>query len=118
MARYLHERKLSLKEFKDTISDEDDKTIRKFLSGDLRLKLLDEMKTALDSDAQIFAALFELSDAELVEALCALGNRAHLVLANGSITKKKEKKPLKKLAGAMKMNKPAGSWKPPAWTWR
>jgi len=90
MARYLAERKLSLKQFKDTISDQDDKTIRRFLSGDLRLVLLAQLKTALDEKTEIFAALFELSDKELIDALCALGKKAHVVLANGSITKKKE----------------------------
>lgn len=88
MARYLAERKLSLKKFKETIKDKDDKTIRKFLSGDLRVVLLDHLKTALKEGTEIYAALFELSDEELIEALCALGKRAHLVLANGSAKKK------------------------------
>jgi phosphatidylserine/phosphatidylglycerophosphate/cardiolipin synthase-like enzyme len=90
MARYLKERGLNLKQFKETISDKDDKTIREFLSGDLRRALLTELKTALDEQGQIFAALFELSDDELIEAACALGQRAHLVLANGSVTKQKD----------------------------
>ncbi len=89
MARYLAERKLSLKQFKDTISDEHDKTIRQFLSGDLRLALLAQLKTALDEKTEIYAALFELSDKELIDALCALGKKAHVVLANGSVTNKK-----------------------------
>jgi phosphatidylserine/phosphatidylglycerophosphate/cardiolipin synthase-like enzyme len=90
MAHYLKERGLNLKQFKETISDKDDKTIREFLSGDLRRALLTELKTALDEQGQIFAALFELSDDELIEAACALGQRAHLVLANGSVTKQKD----------------------------
>ncbi len=90
MARYLAEHKLSLKQFKNTIGNEHDKTIRQFLSGDLRLVLLDQLKAAKDQNTEIYAALFELSDHELIDALCALGQRAHVVLANGSITKKKE----------------------------
>jgi phosphatidylserine/phosphatidylglycerophosphate/cardiolipin synthase-like enzyme len=86
MARYLAERKLSLGQFKKTISDKDDKTIRTFLSGDLRLALLMQMQTALAEKTEVFAALFELSDDELIDALCALGKKAHVVLANGSIT--------------------------------
>jgi phosphatidylserine/phosphatidylglycerophosphate/cardiolipin synthase-like enzyme len=86
MARYLKERGLTLAQFKQTISDEDDKTIRKFLSGDLRLALLDQLEKALGEKTEIFAALFELSDKELIEALAALGAKAHVVLANGSIT--------------------------------
>jgi phosphatidylserine/phosphatidylglycerophosphate/cardiolipin synthase-like enzyme len=90
MSRYLAERKLSLKQFKETISDKDDKTIREFLSGDLRLTLLKQLQIALDEKTEIFAALFELSDNELIDALCALDGKAHVVLANGSVTKKKE----------------------------
>jgi PLD-like domain len=90
MSRYLAERKLSLKQFKETISDKDDKTIREFLSGDLRLTLLKQLQIALDEKTEIFGALFELSDKELIDALCALGEKAHVVLANGSVTKKKE----------------------------
>jgi phosphatidylserine/phosphatidylglycerophosphate/cardiolipin synthase-like enzyme len=90
MARYLAERKLSLKQFKDTISDQDDKTIRQFLSGDLRRALLAQLQAALDEKTEVFAALFELSDDELIDALCALGKKAHVVLANGSITKQKD----------------------------
>ena len=88
MARYLSERKLSLKQFKDTISDKDDKTIRQFLSGDLRLALLSEFNTAQKEGGEIYAALFELTDKELIDALCPLGKKAHVVLANGSIQKK------------------------------
>jgi phosphatidylserine/phosphatidylglycerophosphate/cardiolipin synthase-like enzyme len=86
MTHYLADRKLSLQEFKQTISDADDKTIRQFLSGDLRLALLKELKTALEEKTDIFAVLFELSDDELTNALCALKQHAHVVLANGSIT--------------------------------
>ena len=90
MARYLAERNLTLKQFKETISDQDDKTIRHFLAGDLRLAMLAQLKAALAEKTQIHAALFELSDTELVEALCALGANAHVVLANGSIKKDKK----------------------------
>jgi phosphatidylserine/phosphatidylglycerophosphate/cardiolipin synthase-like enzyme len=89
MSRYLAEKHLTPKQFKDGISDRDEQAIRTFLSGDLRLALLNELKTAADddADAEIYAALFELADDELVDALCTLGPRAHVVLANGSITK-------------------------------
>lgn len=89
MARYLAERNLTLKQFKETIKDKDDRTIRLFLSGDLRTALLGELKTALDEGGEIYAALFELSDDELIEALCALKKRAHIVLSNGSVQKGK-----------------------------
>jgi hypothetical protein len=89
MARFLAQRHLSLSQFKKAISDENDLTIRTFLSGDLRLALLAELKTALKDGGEVFAALFELSDQELIDALCGVGAHAHVVLANGSITKTK-----------------------------
>lgn len=58
--------------------------IRAFLGGPLRdrmLGLLDEIKAA---GGHAYAALFELDDPELVPRLTALGDHAHVVLANGS----------------------------------
>src|SRR5690242_9835993 len=89
MARYLKERKLSLAQFKDTIKDKDDQTIRHFLSGDLRLALLNELAVALKTGGQVYAALFELSDDELISALEKLKGNANVVLANGSVQAKK-----------------------------
>jgi hypothetical protein len=89
MSRYLAENKLSLKDFKARIGEKDDKTIRQFLSGGIRLALLKELETARKEGGQIYAALFELSDNELIEALCNLKDRANVVLANGSIQPKK-----------------------------
>jgi phosphatidylserine/phosphatidylglycerophosphate/cardiolipin synthase-like enzyme len=89
MARFLEERKLSLAQFKKTIKDKDDKTIRLFLSGDLRNALLEQLQTALDEGGEVFAALFELSDDELIEALGKLKAKANVVLANGSVQKAK-----------------------------
>jgi phosphatidylserine/phosphatidylglycerophosphate/cardiolipin synthase-like enzyme len=89
MARYLKERGLTLEQFKHQISEADDTTIRGFLSGDLRTRLLQEIEQTKQDGGELFAALFELSDPELLEALAGLGQRAHVVLANGSITKLK-----------------------------
>ncbi|MFL6389448.1 MAG: phospholipase D-like domain-containing protein [Terriglobales bacterium] len=89
MSRYLAENKLTLKQFKARISDQTDKTIRLFLSGDLRKALLAQLEAAAVENTEIYAALFELSDPELVAALVKLGARAHVVLSNGSITAKK-----------------------------
>ena len=89
MARFLKEKNLTLPEFKDTIKDKDDQTIRQFLSGDLRLALLKELDTALKTGGQVFAALFELSDDELISALEKLKGKANVVLANGSVQAKK-----------------------------
>lgn len=89
MARYLAENNLSLATFKQRVSDKDDTTIRHFLSGDLRLALLEQLRMA-EQNGHVYAALFELSDPELLAALAALGERAHVVLANGSVTKRKD----------------------------
>ena len=89
VARFLAENKLTLAKFKDRIRDENDTTIRTFLSGDLRLALLDQLKKAKDEKGEVFAVLFELGDDELIAALAALGKKAHVVLANGSVQKKK-----------------------------
>lgn len=89
MAHYLERTGLSLGEFKETISDEDDRTIRRFLAGDLRREMLELLAERRRSGGQVYAALYELSDPELTDALVAFGSRAHVVLANGSIQKKK-----------------------------
>src|SRR5262249_61047315 len=72
MARYLAERNLTLKQFKDTIKDKDDKTIRQFLSGDLRTALLGGLKKALDAGGEGYAAQLELRSEELSNDLCDL----------------------------------------------
>jgi hypothetical protein len=59
--------------------------LRVFLSGDLRLAILailDEVSG--DPGLSLYAVLFELSDEELIQKLTGLGNRAHVILANGA----------------------------------
>jgi phosphatidylserine/phosphatidylglycerophosphate/cardiolipin synthase-like enzyme len=58
--------------------------LRNALSGLLRpqlLSLLDDVKT---SNGEIYAALYELNDEELIAKLLALGQKCHLILANGA----------------------------------
>jgi PLD-like domain len=86
MSHYLADKQLTPKQFKDDIQDTDEQTIRDFLSGQLRPALLNELSTAAGG-GEIYAALFELDDDELIDGLCSLGSRAHVVLANGSIAK-------------------------------
>jgi phosphatidylserine/phosphatidylglycerophosphate/cardiolipin synthase-like enzyme len=97
MARYLEKLRAAkglatlkdaLKVFKDSLG-EHELPIRKFLSGALRTEMLALLEDAKDKGKKVYAALYELADDELVDALCALGANAHVVLANGSITKKK-----------------------------
>ena len=43
--------------------------------------MLDEVKK---NNGEIYAALYELNDPELIEALKGLGKKCHLILANGA----------------------------------
>lgn len=93
MSRYLAEHfkgmamKDALQAFKQDLGDHED-AIRAFLSGQLREALLQFVR-GLAPDEQVHAALYELKDAELEDALCALGARAHVLLSNGSIAQAK-----------------------------
>jgi phosphatidylserine/phosphatidylglycerophosphate/cardiolipin synthase-like enzyme len=97
MARYLEKLRVeqslatrleALRAFKKSLDDHEI-PIRKFLSGVLRDKMLQLLKNAKTSKQHVFGALYELEDDELLDALEALGARGHIVLANGSIKKKK-----------------------------
>src|SRR5947207_9922843 len=61
--------------------------LRRFLSAELRLALLRLLDGVIDDPAlDLYAALYELSDDELIERLKLLAGRAHIVLSNGSDT--------------------------------
>jgi PLD-like domain len=58
--------------------------LRNELSGLLRpqiLKLLDDAKA---NNGEVYAALYELNDPELIQRLTALGQKCHLILGNGA----------------------------------
>jgi phosphatidylserine/phosphatidylglycerophosphate/cardiolipin synthase-like enzyme len=66
---------------------------REYLSGELRLAMRKVLADAeANAKAALYAALFELDDPELVKGLCALGPRAHVILANGTDAKGDESK--------------------------
>lgn len=97
MARYLDKlradlglatRKEALKAFKDSLGQHE-LPIRIFLSGALRAEMLALLQDAKRSGKQVYGALYEMADDELIDGLCALGANAHVVLANGSIQQKK-----------------------------
>src|SRR5262249_5827324 len=69
--------------------DRADDPLRLRLAGALRGGLLALLDAAIGADQQVYAALFELDDEELVDRLHQLGPRTHVVLANGSPTKTK-----------------------------
>jgi phosphatidylserine/phosphatidylglycerophosphate/cardiolipin synthase-like enzyme len=91
VSRYLDEtypgmpRASALSLFKRSIGDATEVEWREKLSGQLRralLQLLDEVIAGRD---QLYAALYELDDEELIGRLTRLGARAHVVLSNGSV---------------------------------
>lgn len=58
--------------------------LRIALSGLLRPEILKLLQDTKDSGGQVFAALYELNDPELLAALTAFGPKCHLILANGA----------------------------------
>jgi phosphatidylserine/phosphatidylglycerophosphate/cardiolipin synthase-like enzyme len=80
----------ALEAFKTDITNDAESEIRAFLSGLVRPTLLGLLADAKANGGHAYAALFELSDPELLDALADMGGHAHLVLANGSIQAKKK----------------------------
>jgi phosphatidylserine/phosphatidylglycerophosphate/cardiolipin synthase-like enzyme len=103
ISRYLDEhypnmdRIAALKKFKQQISTSIDDKIRVFLSGEIRTALVELLDDVAKGSDEIYAALFELGDDELIAHLRALGGRAHVVLANGSIEIRRDPKTKKAL---------------------
>jgi hypothetical protein len=99
VSRYLAEtypaldRLQAIKQFKKDITAKLDSRIRLFLSGEIRAELVQLLEGASTADnVEVYAALFELGDEELIKGLVKLGPRAHVILANGSITIPKDKR--------------------------
>lgn len=59
---------------------------RRYLSGDARHTILDFMADADRRGNEVFAALYELNDQELIDGLKAFSDRAHVLIGNGSAT--------------------------------
>jgi phosphatidylserine/phosphatidylglycerophosphate/cardiolipin synthase-like enzyme len=58
--------------------------LRNALSGLLRPQLLALLEDVKNANGEIYAALYELNDPELISKLEALGQNCHLILANGA----------------------------------
>jgi phosphatidylserine/phosphatidylglycerophosphate/cardiolipin synthase-like enzyme len=58
--------------------------LRNALSGLLRPQLLQLLDDVKNNGGEIHAALYELNDPELIPKLIALGQKCHLILANGA----------------------------------
>lgn len=66
---------------------------RDFLSGPLRIALLSLLQTAKLDGVEVFAALYELNDPEIIAALTALGSNCNLILASGAYSSASGNKP-------------------------
>jgi phosphatidylserine/phosphatidylglycerophosphate/cardiolipin synthase-like enzyme len=58
--------------------------LRDALSGLLRPRLLKLLDDAKQNNGEVYLALYELNDPELIAKLEALGEKCHLILANGA----------------------------------
>src|SRR5262249_9100894 len=67
----------------DMISDPKN-ALRQALSGMLRPAILSQLAATQKEGGEIYAALYELNDPELMPALEAFGKKCHLILANGA----------------------------------
>src|ERR1700677_2927476 len=73
----------------DALIGQTGNTLRNALSGLLRPQLLKMLADVKQSGGEIYAALYELNDPELIPALVAHGQKCHLILANGAFNSKK-----------------------------
>lgn len=63
-------------------------SFREYLYGPLGSRLFELLEHVRKQKLEIYAALYELDDKQLEDALVKIGKRAHIVLANGSVKKK------------------------------
>ena len=84
VARYLKEHDLTPAAFKAQLKASVDPGFRAFLEGDLGARLRHLLAPAARSRTTLHAALYELDDVPLIDALIALRAPVNLVLANGS----------------------------------
>lgn len=84
VARYLKAKKLTPAKFKAQLKKSADPKFRAFLEGDLGNKIFTILKNAQGGQAELHAALYELGDEKLEDAMIALTSHLHLILANGS----------------------------------
>jgi phosphatidylserine/phosphatidylglycerophosphate/cardiolipin synthase-like enzyme len=65
-----------------------DDPLRQYLTGPLGARLFGLLDAAAAEGREVFAALYELDDPQLITSLAKIGQKAHVVLANGSVKKK------------------------------
>jgi len=75
----------SLKRFKARLSDAGFPG-RRYLSGEARHAILQFLADADRRGSEVYAALYEVNDSELIDGLKAFGTRGHVLIGNGSAT--------------------------------
>jgi phosphatidylserine/phosphatidylglycerophosphate/cardiolipin synthase-like enzyme len=83
VARQLQTTKKKLKDLVNPPLGTTNKT-RDFLGGELKTALLDLLDTQHKGGAHIYASLFELNDPEVLPAIAKFGQRAHVILSDGT----------------------------------
>jgi len=91
VARQLASSKKSLKALVDPDAGTTNKT-RDFLGGELKRFLLELLDTQQKAGSHVYASLFELNDPEVLPALAKFGQRAHIILSDGTHAPPKGKK--------------------------
>jgi phosphatidylserine/phosphatidylglycerophosphate/cardiolipin synthase-like enzyme len=84
VARYMKEKGLTAAEFKSQIEQSVDPVFRAFLEGGLGARMREILKDAKDNNSDLYAALYELDDAQLEQAMLGVGSHLNLILSNGS----------------------------------
>ena len=84
VARYLRDHNISPAAFKAQLKTGVDPAFRAFLEGDLGARLRQMLAPTPSSKTALHAALYELNDAQLEDAVIALKTPISLVLSNGS----------------------------------
>jgi len=84
VARYLRAKKITAAKLKSQLKQNADPKFRNFLAGDLGIGLFKMLASAKTGGDTLHAALYELGDELIEDALIAAKARVHLILANGS----------------------------------
>lgn len=75
----------SLKDFRANL-DTPGFPARRYLSGDARVQILEFLADADRRGSEFYAAIYEIGDRELVDAMKPFGARGHIVIGNGDGT--------------------------------
>jgi phosphatidylserine/phosphatidylglycerophosphate/cardiolipin synthase-like enzyme len=89
VSRYAANNQISgIKELKANLTANVDGPLMQFLTGELGKALRGMLQGVKDDDSmELYCALFELDLDDLIDDLIDIGDRAHVLLANGSVTK-------------------------------